>query len=141
MDFKVAKRLTTLKLRPIMKILYRYPTLSKHKNFKNLPSLKDFAFQSQVYNTMYGEMCILTVDHHYWFSVLHVSNGLNVANYLSHEWKWFTTLSINIRWGSTVIFCTCTTQVSSSRNNGELLIMHCGTMHFGSKQFSIIFSF
>jgi hypothetical protein len=55
MEFKVAKRLATLKLRPIIKILLKYPTLLKNMNLKNLHGLKAFAFQNQVYKSYLRE--------------------------------------------------------------------------------------
>jgi hypothetical protein len=36
-------------------------------NLKNLLDLEDFAFQNQMYNPIYGEMCTFIVDQHHWF--------------------------------------------------------------------------
>jgi hypothetical protein len=48
MAFMDSKILASLKLRPIKKILKKYPMLLKNRNFFSLCGFKNFAFESQV---------------------------------------------------------------------------------------------
>jgi hypothetical protein len=57
MDFKVAKRLARLKLRPIMKTSLKYPTLLKKHDLKNFTWPQGFCLsKSSVQSYLWGNV-------------------------------------------------------------------------------------
>jgi hypothetical protein len=58
MEFKVAKRLATLKLRPIIKILLKYPTLLKKHEFLKFTWPQGFCLSKSSVQILFTGKCV-----------------------------------------------------------------------------------